>query len=455
MLTRIEISGFKTFAGFELDFCPFLVVIGPDAAGKSNQFDAIQLLARLGGTDLNDAVRGLRGGPRELFRRTGERGTATRIDLAAEVLLPPSVSDPWNGQVVLSHTRLRYEVAIERRADDRGRERLYVVHEQALPIWHRDDGWRPGGQAPSAAFQRTNMLYRRRPPFLETVSEGDATRFAIHHDGQSGRTRSARAAEATVLSSITSTEFPHLYALRKEMRSWSLLQLEPAAMRQPSPASAPDVLEPSGANLAAVLGRIQTETATEEHEAGLLGDIEADLGLVVGRPVKVLVEEDEYRHEHRLYVGLGGEAPHSSMVASDGLLRALALLTALHDPRHGAVICIEEPENGLQPAWLRRVLDRLRAASTDPQAEGDDPDRTLAQVLMNCQSPIALPELDDGEMVFAEMTPAITDAAAGGSGSRRTVMRPVAATDQGTLELGDEARPLTRFEVERLLSSVT
>jgi predicted ATP-dependent endonuclease of OLD family len=44
MLTRIEIDGFKTFRDFALDVPPFLVVLGRNASGKSNLFDAIQFL---------------------------------------------------------------------------------------------------------------------------------------------------------------------------------------------------------------------------------------------------------------------------------------------------------------------------------------------------------------------------------------------------------------------------
>ena len=43
MITRIEIDGFKTFDRFVLDLRPFTAVVGPNASGKSNLFDAIKL----------------------------------------------------------------------------------------------------------------------------------------------------------------------------------------------------------------------------------------------------------------------------------------------------------------------------------------------------------------------------------------------------------------------------
>ena len=69
MITRIEIDGFKTFDRFALDLRPFTAVVGPNASGKSNLFDAIKFVSRLAQTDIRDAMQELRGRPEELFRR--------------------------------------------------------------------------------------------------------------------------------------------------------------------------------------------------------------------------------------------------------------------------------------------------------------------------------------------------------------------------------------------------
>ncbi len=45
MITRIEIDGFKSFLNFELDVPPLLALIGPNASGKSNFFDALTFLS--------------------------------------------------------------------------------------------------------------------------------------------------------------------------------------------------------------------------------------------------------------------------------------------------------------------------------------------------------------------------------------------------------------------------
>jgi len=59
VITRIEIDGFKTFDGFALDLRPFTAVVGPNASGKSNLFDAIEFVSRLvAQADIREGVAG-------------------------------------------------------------------------------------------------------------------------------------------------------------------------------------------------------------------------------------------------------------------------------------------------------------------------------------------------------------------------------------------------------------
>src|SRR5215203_1075691 len=104
MLTRLEIDGFKTFERFELDLAPFLAIVGPNASGKSNLFDAIQFLRRVTDEGLSAAVKDARGELADLFRRRGDGTSVDRIALAVEVLLNPRVRDSWGTEVDLTQT---------------------------------------------------------------------------------------------------------------------------------------------------------------------------------------------------------------------------------------------------------------------------------------------------------------------------------------------------------------
>lgn len=463
MLTRIEIDGFKSFEDLDVSLQPFTAIVGTNAAGKSNLFDAIQLLAALATHDVAEAVKNLRGEPLELFRRTPD-GRSQHITLAVEVLVDPVARDPWGKEVVLNHTRMRYEVTLELREVRPGVPRILVVHEAALPIRSGMDPW-ADGMRPSKVFRSAHLKYKRTKPWLTTDVEGsEGPVFEIHQDGNQGRnrTRPASSAEGTVLYSITNAEFPHLFALREEMRHWRLLQLDPALLRNPSPVGAPDVLSPDGANLAAVLARLEAETATAAQPHGVLDDIAADLNALIPGVAGLKADKDKGEREYRVELTMRDGMPFSSRVVSDGTLRVLALLTLLHDPRHRGMVCFEEPENGVHPGRVKDLVRRLRDMVTtiDTEAVGEPPE-PLSQLLVNSHSPVVLSALVDanqravaGVVLFADTAAIVEPGAA--TPRRRTRLRPIRPVPQATLfqEAAPAGAYVSDFEVRTVLDTV-
>ena len=460
MLTRIEIDGFKTFEDFSVDLAPFVAILGANAAGKSNLFDAIQLLSNLASRDVSEAIKGMRGEPMELFRRTCH-GRSSRMRFAVEVLIDPSVRDPWGSEVTLGHTRLRYEVTLERREVRPGIERVQVAYESAIPI-QRPDTW-ADHMKPSPAFRKRQLKYNRKKPLLTTDSQDASLNFNVHQDGKAGRVRPASAAEATVLSSVTNAEFPHLFALREEMRTWRLLQLDPAVLRRPVPVTADDLLTPDGANLAAVLARIKAETLSPERPMGALSDIAAELNALIPGVMTLNAELDKSTSEYRVDLTMRDGLPFSSRVVSDGTLRVLALLTLLHDPRHRGLVCFEEPENGVHPARLKQLVRSLQSMVTRPADYKPDDAAPLSQLLLNSHSPVVLsalvgPDLRllEDPVLFADTSsvvdPAIQEV------RRRTRLRPVMPSPQQGRLIGldlDPATHVSHFEVEKLLNTAS
>ena len=450
MLTKIEINGFKTFCGFQLELGPFNAIAGANASGKSNLFDAIQFLALLAETDLRSAASGLRGEPHELFHRRPTGATADRIDLAAEVLLDPDVRDPWGAEHTLIQTRLRYELALERRLVG-GLERLFVIHEAARTIRASEDAWAKPFKQKHDPVIAPRLRHSRRADLLETVSKAGTPEFRIAQDGHPGRHRPAVAAETTVLSTMTSAEFPHLFALREEMRSWRFLQIDPAGLRRAVDEHAPDRLEPSGSNLAAVLGRILAETRTPKEPDGLLTEISADLASLVPGILGVRVRKDEVERQWQILIDTRSAGESSSRVASDGTLRLLALLTALGDPRFGGVICFEEPENGVHPARLGPLIRHLRELVAGNPSDDEDPPPPLLQLIMTTHSPVVVGALEGNEGIFFDSVTSI-------NGSDRTDVitraRPVRRHYQQTLDPATVGHLVTNAEVERYLATV-
>jgi len=399
MLTRIEIDGFKTFNKFSVDLRPFQVILGPNAVGKSNLFDALHLLSRLAEADLYTAFRDLRGEPREMFSVVTPGRSADQMTFAVEVLIDPAVRDPWGVEVRPKHTRIRYELKLARKMEANGVERLYVTDENAKPILGKDDPWRKL----SKAFHDAYVARGRRKPWLETQEQDGSPAFKISQDGHAGRTRPADAAESTNLSGVASAEFPHLFALREELRSWRFLQLNPEALRQPSSALSADRLLHDGGNLAAVLARIKNETRTDDRPKGIIADISATLAHLVPGVRTLEVVEDEKNKEFRIDIRMQDGHTYPSRVLSDGTLRILALVALMYDPKERGLVCFEEPENGVHPFRLGQMVTTLKSLTSSLDAEVVDKDEPLKQVILNSHSPVVLRSLEYPQMLFADV----------------------------------------------------
>ena len=150
----------------------------------------------------------------------------------------------------------------------------------------------------------------------------------------------------------------------------------------------------------------------------------------------------------------------SAQVASDGTLRAIALLAALYDPRGAGLVCFEEPENGIYPHRLAQFVRHLRAlVLRSLEQRGQGVDNRLTQLILSSHSPAilkALRDVDDTgtwtDVVFVDMS---TLAGRGQPKSRVTRARRVLAIRQPALgyEVGTVVSPaeIAEFEVSESL----
>lgn len=438
MITRIEIDGFKTFDGFALDLQPFTAVVGPNASGKSNLFDAIKFVSRLVQTDIREAMQELRGRPEELFRRTSA-GRADRMAFGVEVLLEPHDVDPFGKPFDLRTQRVRYELELAvRTGAGRRLEGVYVQREQCRPIRRKDDraspAWKPGSVKYGGQIK----------PFMTTRSGSgkDSSVIEIRQDGPGKRGRplalSAKDASRTGLSTVTTAEFPHLYALRTLLSSVQFLQIDPQASRRATDRLAPRLLLPDASNLATVLAKLREETRTDKRPKGSLSDVVADLSSLIPSVADLDVRDDPGDSEYSFALRLRDSQSFSSRVISDGTLRLLALVTILNDPRHGGVLCWEEPENGVHEARIPTLMELIRSAT----GCADSPEtQACFQILVNTHSPVVMSALEDREVVASDVISTLTPE--NQSRTSRTRMRSGVSADP---ENG-----LTRSEVEALL----
>lgn len=409
MITYIKIHGFKSFHNFEMVFTPLTVVAGVNASGKSNLFDALQLLARLAEVDLKTAFSEQRGHPSELFTQYDEDDYATEMEFIVEMLVNRKVKDNWGGEVDLKYTRLRYQLKIKRESNISGFENLYIVDERLENLKHNEDNW-VKNYIPKTVLEtwRPKVTGRRAIPYIQTEDISGIATIVVHQDGQQGNKKvfPAKNASQTVLSSINTIDFQHILAAKQEMLSWKFMQLNPEDLREPTrqDIGIRDTITASGKNLAAALFRIKQD---DEYT---LTAISRDLNNLLPNLTEVNVYDDKANRQFIIKVKGDDGREFSSRVLSEGTLRLLTLCVLQYDRQHTGLLCFEEPENGIHPFRIEAMARLLKELTVDFK----DTEMPLRQVIVNTHSPVLVSQLinwQDDENVsiwFSQLTTIIS-----------------------------------------------
>ena len=415
MLTRLEVNGFRNLIDFALDFGPYTCIAGPNGAGKSNVFDAIHFLSLLTERSINEAALQIRNAGEAtgeivdlFFAANGQRDN--RLEFAAEMIVGKAVSDDFGRQAEPSSSFLRYEVAFrhERPSPAAGPlGGLVLEHEKLRHITVGQAARRLKFPHVKGRF-RDSVVYNTRrslSPYIDTKKAEDGrTTILVHQDGGSrgrGRPAPAEGATRTIVGTENTVATPTILAARREMRSWRILALEPSAMRRPDRYTQAPGLAANGAHLPATL----------QHLASLAprygDDAEDVFAMIASRlsdlvPVKqVRIAQDEVRQLLSLELEDPAGLTLRAGAISDGTLRFLALAVLAEVSDEPAVLCMEEPENGIHPGNLPAMDLLLHDIAVDAN-EPVDIDNPLRQVIVATHSPYFVQLQDKNDLVLAK-----------------------------------------------------
>jgi predicted ATPase len=452
MVTKIEINGFKSFYDFKMEFTPLTIIAGVNGSGKSNLFDALQLLSRLAETDLKTAFGEQRGSANELFTQFGQDWYADEMSFAVEMLVNKTVKDNWGGESILKYTRLRYELKIQRQKNKRGSiDNLLVTHESLENLKHDEDTWVKNQISTEELeyWQPKIEAAKRVISYISTEEKSDMYIIKILKDGkQVGKKTPAYAVSQTVLSGINSVDFPHVFAAKEEMRSWKFLQLNPDDLREPTrqEANASDVITHSGKNLSAALFRIKLD------DPYALREISRKLNSFLPNFIDVDAIDDKANKQFVIRIKGEDGREFSSRVLSEGTLRILTLCIFLHDDQHRSLICFEEPENGIHPFRIRAMANLLKELSVD----FSDDTQLLRQVIVNTHSRILVDEIlklsnNNVSVWFSKMSTLITEINGKNIKLKITKVAPIDSEKQTTIPFSEQDRKMTAADVKEYL----
>lgn len=337
MFRQLDLTNFKNFRKVSLKLGGLTVLVGTNAAGKSNLRDAFRFVHGMSrGYSLAEIIgekwveggslqwKGIRGGTKETAFHGSNMFTVTTslsrlpsniwhtilIDVGNQKKVPVVVFEYLLMNGVMRYSSHPTEDPIEQK----GREFLFV----RLP---RGGNNRKMGK---------KLQFSASQPVLTQILESSEATPTVRRAAQ---------------------------IVQEELQSMRFLDLAPEAMRLPS-LPGQDILGDRGENLSSVLQAICTEkskkaailewvrqlTPLDVHDFDFVSD-------QTGRILVTLVES-------------GGQRT-SAYSASDGTLRFLSMIAALFGPKPAKFYFFEEIDNGIHPTRLHLLLQLIEQRVKD------------------------------------------------------------------------------------------
>jgi len=382
VIESIHLKRFKNFQDATLKLGPLTILIGANAAGKSNLRDAFLFLHGIGrGYSLAEIFgenyvggervwSGTRGGVREVAYLGSDS-----FELSVELRLPPENRE-------LPPVEYQIEVSV---AGPAAKAPCVVQESLRYPLrfginihTKGQSGFRTNGQEDSRNGNLSVSLFPQRgtkaknpkaypanEPILTQVSQEDET-----------SSREARALSRFVLH---------------ELRGFRFLDLSPAQMRIPSQPGQ-TVLGDQGENLSSVLAAACADASRKEvllEWVRKLTPMDVD---------DLLFDQDAAgRILLRLKEKNGRNI--SALSASDGTLRFIGILAALFGPTPASFYFIEELENGIHPTRLSLLVDLIESQTK----------RRGIQIVATSHSPLLLQFLSQESLEHASLVYRLPD----------------------------------------------
>jgi predicted ATPase len=384
MIKRIHIRGYKSLKDLEVQLEPLSVLTGPNAAGKSNFLDALQLLSRITTSrTLKEAFDSpYRGKPLESFsfppggiEALLEQESAV-FSIEADVMLSAAAIKDVNQQIFQMKTGKAGEFENGAESGKNYIHRKNLRYRIELEILPRSGLLRVANEylAPLGA---KGQEIGQPQPYLEKIGQ----RIHLRMEGQSHPAYFECGLDHSIISKPHyPPHFPHLTALKREMESWLFFYFEPRErMRAMTAVKEVRHIGLMGEELAAYLNTLKNLVPKQFDavQKALQTIIPSISGI---RPEVKMGEVDLSLMERGIAV--------PARVVSEGTLRILGLLALSGVAQAPALVGFEEPENGIHPRRISAIAELLRNGTASSET----------QLIVTTHSPVLLDLIPDNSL---------------------------------------------------------
>jgi predicted ATPase len=357
-IQRVHVENFKSFSEFDVDLSQFNIVIGSNAAGKSNFIAVFRFLRDIATLGIVNAI-ALQGGS-EYIRNTKigtDRDLAVKVTYLPDLALPVVEIDKEDSRLTgMKPCESSYEFAL--RFTGEGDEFVITRDKLVIGVNLESCGHSDGDVAGKIPVDRSEIIvsnsrgeiaYDVRIPHGCMLRQEEIVPVFF---------RNKKLPEKTLLiETIYGYPVPHL---EKFFDRIAIYDLDPKLPKKGAAVTGRKDLEEDGSNLALVVRNIIEDPEKKRKFSNLLRDI---LPFVEDFSVQKFMDVSLILTLRERYAK-GRDLPASSL--SDGTITLFGLIIALYFEEKPFII-IEEPVRHIHPFLVARVMGMMKEASRNKQ----------------------------------------------------------------------------------------
>ena len=321
MLKRVEIKNYKSIAQAVVDLNQFTVLVGPNGAGKSNFLDALSFVTDALVHNSVQYALNARGGFHAVRWRESPRGRPRSLSMRFDIDFGEGTTSTY-----------MFEICSERKNSIRVRK--------------------------EECFTSKGLLDRASPNF--TGENGTIRLENTGFPNDRKTTELGMIPDCLALPLLGRLpEFNPTYRFLSQMRFYSIA---PGRVREPQKPDDGFDLNRDGSNAASVIRALQSDRDRGSYSYRVICEF---LSKMVPGVEKVEPKAMGSLETISFKQNTGGQEPvdFEALNMSDGTLRILGVLLAMHQCSSPSVVGIEEPESTVHPAASEALMDVLLEGS--------------------------------------------------------------------------------------------
>lgn len=388
MIRRVQVLHYRALKYIDIQLSPFLILVGPNASGKSTFLDVINIITDV----LNESPHMAIEKRASRFDELLWKQQGNKFEIALELEIPKDVSEKLK---VKDYSLARYEISLHLDNEKGvviGGENLWLVKEAFInsdPTVRHPRQRTLFPEEPGEPAYVVSPRKRTPPGWRKVVSKSAQGNDYFRSETTDWNITYKFGPFKASLARIPEDEerFPvSIWVKSILMEGMQFLQLNSTIMRWPCRPDLPVAFQPDGSNLPKVIQHLSKERPDFfdrwiKHVQTALPEIET-------------IEVKEKPEDRFLYLNVrhknGLKLP--SWVISDGTLRLLAQTIIAYLPEMNRIYMIEEPENGLHPLAIESTFQSLSSVYEN-------------QILLASHSPVILRLAEPKHILCFSKTP--------------------------------------------------